>query len=122
MKTIQWEISDLGGGQDTIVAKAARKMLQSDQVITKWAPALLQMTLDELLWKDSDRKELIIPLDVHVYNQASELGLTKRKPKDIVTAREITDALREVFPDDPLLGDFALFGYGVTSARFKESE
>lgn len=54
MKTIQWEISDLGGGQDTIVAKAARKMLQSDQVITKWAPALLQMTLDELLWKDSD--------------------------------------------------------------------
>lgn len=74
------------------------------------------------LWKDSDRKELIIPLDVHVYNQASELGLTKRKPKDIVTAREITDALKEVFPDDPLLGDFALFGYGVTSARFKESE
>lgn len=54
MKTIQWEISDLGGGQDTIVTKAARKMLQSDQVITKWAPALLQMTLDELLWKDSD--------------------------------------------------------------------
>lgn len=54
MKTLQWEISDLGGGQDTIVAKAARKMLQSDQVITKWAPALLQMTLDELLWKDSD--------------------------------------------------------------------
>lgn len=54
MKTIQWEISDLGGGQDTIVAKVARKMLQSDQVITKWAPALLQMTLDELLWKDSD--------------------------------------------------------------------
>ena len=40
MKTIQWEISDLGGGHDTIVAKAARKMLQSDQVITKWAPAL----------------------------------------------------------------------------------
>ena len=54
MKTIQWEISDLGGGQETIVGKAAQKMLQSDQVITKWAPALLQMTLDELLWKDSD--------------------------------------------------------------------
>ncbi len=54
MKAIQWEISDLGGGQDSIVAKAARKMLQSDQVITKWAPALLQMTLDELLWKDTE--------------------------------------------------------------------
>lgn len=54
MKAIQWEISDLGGGQDSIVAKAARKMLQSDQVITRWAPALLQMTLDELLWKDTE--------------------------------------------------------------------
>lgn len=54
MKTIQWEISDLGGGQDTIVSKAARKMLQSDQIITKWAPALLRMTMDELLWCDSD--------------------------------------------------------------------
>lgn len=54
MKAIQWEISDLSGGQDSIVAKAARKMLQSDQVITRWAPALLQMTLDELLWKDTE--------------------------------------------------------------------
>lgn len=52
-------ISDLGGGQDTIVTKAARKMLQSDQVITKWAPALLQMTLDEFLWKDSDSIQII---------------------------------------------------------------
>lgn len=54
MKIIQWEISDLGGGQESIVTKAARKMLQSDQVITKWAPALLQMTLDDILWRDSD--------------------------------------------------------------------
>ena len=29
-------------------------MLQEEQVITKWAPALLQMCLDDLLWKDSD--------------------------------------------------------------------
>lgn len=71
------------------------------------------------LWKNSDKKKLIIPLDVHVYTQATELGLTGRKPKDITTAREITDALREVFPDDPLLGDFALFGYGVSTANRK---
>lgn len=54
MKTIQWEISDIGGGSDTIVTKASRKMLQGEQIITKWAPALLQMTLDDLLWKDSN--------------------------------------------------------------------
>lgn len=54
MKTIQWEISDVGGGSDSIATKASRKMLQAEQIITKWAPALLQMCLDDLLWKDSN--------------------------------------------------------------------
>ena len=67
------------------------------------------------VWKNSDRKALILPLDVHVYGQAVELGLTSRRQKDIVTAQEITDAFREIFPDDPCLGDFALFGYGVNN-------
>ena len=66
------------------------------------------------VWKKSDKSKLILPLDVHVYTQASELGLTTRKQKDIVTAQEITDAFREIWPDDPCKGDFALFGYGVT--------
>ena len=69
------------------------------------------------LWKKSDKKSLILPLDVHVYDQATALGLTSRRQKDIVTAQEITDAFREIFPDDPCLGDFALFGYGVTNNR-----
>ena len=66
------------------------------------------------LWKNTDKKELILPLDVHVYAQATALGLTQRKQKDIVTAQEITDTFKEIFPDDPCLGDFALFGYGVS--------
>ena len=68
------------------------------------------------LWKNSDKKDLIIPLDVHVYRQATELGLTSRRAKDITTARDITDSFREIFPDDPAKGDFALFGYGVNNA------
>lgn len=66
------------------------------------------------LWKNSDPATLLMPLDVHVYTQAVALNLTARKPKDIVTAREITSAFADIFPDDPCLGDFALFGYGVT--------
>lgn len=66
------------------------------------------------VWKCSDKKELILPLDVHVYDQATALGLTGRRQKDIITAREITDAFREIWPEDPCKGDFALFGYGVT--------
>lgn len=68
------------------------------------------------LWKNSSPKELIIPLDVHVYTQASALGLTHRRQKDLATATEITDAFREIFPDDPVKGDFALFGYGIDHA------
>lgn len=66
------------------------------------------------VWKNSDRSKLILPLDVHVYGQASSLGLTTRHQKDITTAMEITDSFREIWPEDPCLGDFALFGYGVT--------
>ena len=69
------------------------------------------------VWKNSDRKKLILPLDVHVYSQARELGLTSRKQQDIVTAQEITDAFREIFPNDPCLGDFALFGHGVNNPK-----
>lgn len=68
------------------------------------------------LWKRTSPKDLIVPLDVHVYDEAVSLGLTKRKPKDIRTALEITDAFREIWPEDPLKGDFALFGYGVDNA------
>lgn len=66
------------------------------------------------VWKDTRPSELIVPLDVHVYTQAAALGLTKRRPKDLKTAIEITDAFRQIWPDDPVMGDFALFGYGVT--------
>ena len=67
------------------------------------------------LWKNSDKKDLILPLDVHVYAQASALNLTSRRQKDIITATEITDAFREIWPDDPCKGDFALFGNGVNN-------
>ena len=67
------------------------------------------------VWKNSDKASLVMPLDVHVYTQATALGLTSRKQKDIVTAQEITDAFREIWPDDPCKGDYALFGYGVTN-------
>ena len=68
------------------------------------------------LWKHTPPSELLIPLDVHVYDQAVALGLTSRRSKDLATALQITDAFREIFPSDPAKGDFALFGYGVNNA------
>jgi uncharacterized protein (TIGR02757 family) len=69
------------------------------------------------IWKDSDPAALLIPLDVHVYQVAADLGLTARKQKDIVTVQEITNAFAEIFPGDPCKGDFSLFGYGVTHPK-----
>lgn len=54
MKTIQWEPIRISGGTDSIVTKAAGKMIQQELLITKWAPALLKMVLDDVLWKDSE--------------------------------------------------------------------
>lgn len=65
------------------------------------------------LWNVCHPRNLIIPLDTHVYKQAIRLGLTKRRTMDLDTAIEITDRFAEIFPDDPTKGDFALFGYGV---------
>ena len=42
----------------TIVTKAARKMEQNEQLISKWAPALLLMEMDKLLWEGSDFKNI----------------------------------------------------------------
>ena len=65
------------------------------------------------LWKNTDKRRLIIPLDVHVHRTATNLGITQRKSADIRTAEEITSFLLKVFPDDPVLGDFALFAVGA---------
>lgn len=60
---------------------------------------------------------LIIPVDTHVHRMALDLGLTKRKQADMKTALEITDAMREIWLDDPTKGDFALFGFGINHKR-----
>ncbi len=65
------------------------------------------------LWRHFDPADLTIPLDTHVFDMARRLGMTSRKTADRKAADEITSCLREIWPGDPCLGDFALFGYGV---------
>ena len=54
MKTIVWDTIRISGGTDSIVTKAAKKMIQNEALITKWAPALLLMELDNILWTEND--------------------------------------------------------------------
>ena len=53
VKTVQWEVPRIGG-DESIVTKAAKKALADEAVIPRWAPMLLKMELDSLLWASSD--------------------------------------------------------------------
>lgn len=66
------------------------------------------------LWSSwFDKRTLVIPLDVHVVRQALRLGVAKSPGATMRNAVAITERLRRVFPDDPLKGDFALYGLGI---------
>ena len=43
MRELVWDVDRISGGSESVVAKAANKMLQNEQLITRWAPALLKM-------------------------------------------------------------------------------
>jgi len=65
------------------------------------------------LWTRFPARELIIPLDTHVARVARFIGLSRRATPDGKMAREITDALRRLDPEDPLRYDFALSHLGI---------
>lgn len=70
------------------------------------------------IWKTAFHPcQLIIPLDTHVHQISLELGLTVQRTATLKTALEITEALACIFPDDPCLGDFALFGYDINKKK-----
>lgn len=65
------------------------------------------------LWKSISTSLLICPLDVHTGNVARKLGILQRKQNDWKAAAELTAALRQMYPSDPVKYDFSLFGLGV---------
>ncbi len=66
------------------------------------------------LWSDIvDRASLFIPLDTHVAQSAVRLGLLDHARSSWHTVEILTKKMREVFPDDPSRGDFALYGFDI---------
>lgn len=63
-----------------------------------------------------DKRTLVMPLDVHVVRQALRLGIVKSPSASMRNALAITSYMRTVFPDDPLKGDFALYGFGIAES------
>ena len=66
------------------------------------------------IWNWYNPVNLIIPLDVHVIQESIKLGLLPENSKGTLkTAIELTGILKQIWPDDPCKGDYALFGLGV---------
>jgi len=64
-----------------------------------------------------DKRTLIMPMDTHVVHESIRLGLLSSGSATMSSARRLTAEMAEVFPADPLKGDFALFGYGVNKGK-----
>lgn len=69
------------------------------------------------IWKAINPAQLFIPLDVHVGNVSRDLGLLTRKANDRKSVELLTDTLRTLRPDDPVIYDFALFGIGAMGEK-----
>lgn len=67
-------------------------------------------------------KDLIIPLDTHVFRVSRLLGLITHRTASMAAAVALTEAVKNVFPDDPCLADFSLFGYGIADADPKKDQ
>jgi uncharacterized protein (TIGR02757 family) len=64
-------------------------------------------------WHGIPPSKLVVPLDTHMHRISLMLGLTERKQADIRTAVQITQAFRELSPDDPVRYDFVLTRFGI---------
>lgn len=101
-------------GIETIIPKNTTSACKRVCMFLRWM-VRSGSPVDLGLWADFiDRRTLIMPMDTHVLQEANRLGLICNKTASMSVAVKLTNRLAEIFPDDPLKGDFALFGYGVS--------
>ena len=67
------------------------------------------------VWTKFSPADLLIPLDVHVNRVAHQHGLLTRPSADMRAVLELTANCHKLYPHDPSIMDFALFGAGYTS-------
>jgi len=79
----------------------------------RWMVRRDQQGVDFGIWNSISPSLLYMPLDVHTGRVARKLGLLKRQQDNWRAVAELTAAMREFDPDDPVKYDFALFGLGI---------
>ncbi|MDO4208264.1 MAG: TIGR02757 family protein [bacterium] len=100
-------------GSTGVIPKDTRSSCKRVCMFLRWMVRSAS-PVDLGLWSDIiDRRTLIIPMDTHVVQEAMRLGLLTSRSTSMPNAIRLSERLRDIFPDDPLRGDFALFGLGV---------
>lgn len=64
--------------------------------------------VDFRIWNEIPTSKLVIPLDVHISRAANILSLSNKKNPSWIMAKEITETLKLIDPDDPVRFDFSL--------------
>lgn len=83
----------------------------------RWMVRPTDNGIDLGLWKRIPPTALMVPLDVHTGRSARALGLLHRKQDDWKAVEELTAALRQLDPTDPVKYDIALFALGITAPK-----
>lgn len=65
------------------------------------------------LWSFVPTRDLVIPLDTHIFRIGRHLGFTSRKTPGFRAAIDITRSLARFDPEDPVKYDFALSRLGI---------
>lgn len=105
----------LSNGSSGIIPKDASSSCKRVCMFLRWM-VRDNSPVDLGLWQGIiDKRTLIIPMDTHVVQEANRLRLTNSHSTSMSSALKLTNKLKEIFPDDPVKGDFALFGIGIDS-------
>ncbi len=104
-------------GVEVIIPKSTSSACKRVCMFLRWM-VRDNSPVDLGLWSDIiDKRTLIMPLDTHVVQESVALGLLTSNSSSMAAAKKLTAKMLEIFPDDPLKGDFALFGYGVDTEK-----
>jgi uncharacterized protein (TIGR02757 family) len=70
-------------------------------------------TVDLGVWSSVRPAQLVMPVDVHIYNVARRVRLTHYKSAGWAMAQDLTARLRRFDPADPVKYDFAFHRLGL---------
>lgn len=106
------ELRVLSGGDIGILLSDPQKGSASKRLhlFLRWM--IRQDAIDPGGWKIPPRM-LIVPADVHMLRVSRLLGFTQRRQPDVRAALEITAALSEFCPEDPVKFDFSMTRLGI---------